>query len=145
MSELDFDVVVAGAGGAGCAAALAAAMGGRSVLLADARDNFRRGCNTAMSTSMIPAGGSRWQQALGIDDSPDLFHADVMRKTRGQADPTVARALLDPGDIVLVDAPTYFVFMGILASRGARAIGVETDSGGLRLDALEETLRTIEA
>ncbi|MCA1645896.1 MAG: FAD-binding protein, partial [Chloroflexi bacterium] len=30
-----------------------------------------------------------------IDDSPDLFYADVMRKTRGLADPTVARALVD--------------------------------------------------
>ena len=95
MSDLDFDVVVAGAGAAGCAAALAAAMGGRTVLLPDARDNFRRGCNTAMSTSMVPAGGSRWQQALGIEDSPDLFYADVMRKTHGQADPTIARALVD--------------------------------------------------
>ena len=50
---LDFDVVVAGAGGAGCTAALAAAQAGLSVLLADAKENFRRGCNTAMSTSMI--------------------------------------------------------------------------------------------
>jgi fumarate reductase flavoprotein subunit len=92
---LDFDVVVAGAGGAGCTAGLAAAQGGLSVLLVDAKENFRRGCNTAMSTSMIPAGGSRWQRELGIDDSPDLFHADVMRKTHGMADPTIARALVD--------------------------------------------------
>jgi fumarate reductase flavoprotein subunit len=92
---LDFDVVVAGAGGAGCTAALAAAQGGLSVLLVDAKENFRRGCNTAMSTSMIPAGGSRWQGELGIDDSPDLFFADVMRKTHGMADPTIARALVD--------------------------------------------------
>lgn len=93
--SVDVDVVVAGAGAAGCAAALAAAQGGLSVLLIDARENFRRGCNTAMSTSMIPAGGSRWQRALGIDDSPDLFYADVMKKTRGEADPTITRALVD--------------------------------------------------
>jgi 2-aminoadipate transaminase len=57
----------------------------------------------------------------------------------------VAEALLDPGDIVLVEAPTYFVFMGVLESRGAHAIGIETDEGGLRLDALEATLAAIEA
>jgi 2-aminoadipate transaminase len=57
----------------------------------------------------------------------------------------VAEALLDPGDIVLVEAPTYFVFMGVLESRGAHAIGVEIDEGGLRLDALEATLAAIEA
>ncbi len=57
----------------------------------------------------------------------------------------VAEALLDPGDIVLVESPTYFVFLGVLESRGARAIGVETDQNGLRLDALEETLQRLDA
>jgi len=57
----------------------------------------------------------------------------------------IAEALLDPGDIVLVEAPTYFVFLGVIASRGAVAIGVETDAGGLRLDALESTLADLEA
>ena len=57
----------------------------------------------------------------------------------------VAEALLDPGDIVLVESPTYFVFLGVLETRGARAIGIETDSEGLRLDALEETLADLEA
>jgi 2-aminoadipate transaminase len=56
----------------------------------------------------------------------------------------LAEALLDPGDIVLVEAPTYFVYLGVLESRGARAIGVETDEGGMRLDALEATLGTLE-
>jgi 2-aminoadipate transaminase len=56
----------------------------------------------------------------------------------------VAEALLDPGDIVLVESPTYFVFLGLLETRGARAIGVPVDEGGLRLDALEATLEEIE-
>lgn len=57
----------------------------------------------------------------------------------------IAETLLDPGDIVLVESPTYFVFMGVLRSRGARVIGVATDQGGLRLDALDATLAKIEA
>lgn len=57
----------------------------------------------------------------------------------------VAEVLLDPGDIVLVESPTYFVFLGVLETRGARAIGVPTDDGGLRLDALESVLEEIEA
>lgn len=57
----------------------------------------------------------------------------------------IAEALLDPGDIVLVEAPTYFVFLGVLETRGARAVGVETDEGGLRLDALEATLQDLQA
>jgi 2-aminoadipate transaminase len=57
----------------------------------------------------------------------------------------VAEALLDPGDIVLVEAPTYFVFLGVLETRGARAIGIEIDEGGMKLDALEATLADLEA
>lgn len=57
----------------------------------------------------------------------------------------VAEALLDPGDIVLVESPTYFVFLGVLESRGARVIGVETDEQGLCLDALDATLAALEA
>ena len=56
----------------------------------------------------------------------------------------VAEALLDPGDIVIVEDPTYFVFLGMLAGRGAEAIGVGTDSGGMNLDRLEETLERLE-
>ncbi len=48
----------------------------------------------------------------------------------------VCEALLDPGDIVLVESPTYFVFLGPLATRGARAIAVPIDEDGMRLDAL---------
>jgi 2-aminoadipate transaminase len=57
----------------------------------------------------------------------------------------IAEALLDPGDIVLVESPTYFVFLGVLETRGARVIRVATDGGGLRLDALEATLEDLEA
>ena len=57
----------------------------------------------------------------------------------------VAEALLDPGDIVLVESPTYFVFLGVLESRGARVIGVETDRHGLRPEALDATLAGLDA
>jgi 2-aminoadipate transaminase len=52
----------------------------------------------------------------------------------------VCEALLDPGDIVLVEAPTYFVFLGPVETRGARAIRIPIDDGGLCLDVLEATL-----
>lgn len=89
----DIDVLVAGAGAAGLAAALAAAEVGGEVVLIDASESYPNGSNTAMSTSMIPAGGSPWQRALGIADSPERFLDDVRRKTKGSADPTVARTL----------------------------------------------------
>lgn len=57
----------------------------------------------------------------------------------------VAQVLLDPGDICLVAAPTYFVFLGTLAGVGARAVPVETDGEGMRPEALRAKLEEIEA
>lgn len=93
MSRVDIDVVVAGAGAAGLATALAASDGGRSVLVAEAHATFRHGSNTSMSTGMVPAGGSRWQRQAGIDDSPERFLEDILRKTAGQVDERLAAAL----------------------------------------------------
>ena len=75
----------------------------------------------------------------------EALHRTVLTNGSQQLLYLIAEALLDPGDIVLVESPTYFVFMGVLAERGVRVIGVETDEGGLRLDDLEETLRRLEA
>lgn len=91
----DVDVIVAGAGAAGFTAALRAAQQGVSVLLAEASASHVRGSNTSMSTSMIPAGGSRWQAEAGIEDGPETFREDIRRKTRGTADQTVMHALTD--------------------------------------------------
>jgi len=57
----------------------------------------------------------------------------------------LSEALLDPGDIVLVEAPTYFVFLGILESLGARTIGLETDPEGVIPESLDETLYRLES
>ena len=55
-----------------------------------------------------------------------------------------AEALLDPGDIVLLDAPTYFVVLGAFTSHGARTIGIETDEAGMNVDHLAQQLAQLE-
>jgi 2-aminoadipate transaminase len=57
----------------------------------------------------------------------------------------VGDVLLDPGDIVLCGAPTYFVYLGTLENLGARAIGVEVDEHGMIPEAIEEELRRLKA
>ena len=94
MSEVDVDVVVAGAGG-GMAGALRAAELGSRVLLVEASEHFRRGNNTSMSTAMFPGAGSRWQRELGIEDSPEIFAGDIRKKTKGSADPLITRTLTE--------------------------------------------------
>lgn len=92
MTDEGPDLVIAGAGG-GLVGALRAASLGLSVLVVERNEHFAVGNNTAMSTAMIPGAGSRWQRDAGVEDSADLFLADIMAKTHGQADATIARAL----------------------------------------------------
>lgn len=49
-------------------------------------------------------------------------------------------ALCDEGDIVLVEDPTYFVFLSILQSRNIRAHGVKLERDGVDLTHLESVL-----
>jgi 2-aminoadipate transaminase len=52
----------------------------------------------------------------------------------------IGDVLLDEGDIVLAEAPSYFVYTGALASFGARVIGIPMDDDGMRVDLLEKEL-----
>lgn len=56
----------------------------------------------------------------------------------------IADTLLDEGDIVLCASPTYLVMLGIIQNVGARAISVATDRDGIVVEALEETLRSLD-
>jgi 2-aminoadipate transaminase len=49
-------------------------------------------------------------------------------------------ALCDEGDIILVEDPTYFVFLSILQSRGIKARGVKLERDGIDLVWLEKAL-----
>jgi 2-aminoadipate transaminase len=57
----------------------------------------------------------------------------------------VSEVLVDPGDIVLVAAPTYFAYLGTLHGVGAKVVSIPADHDGMQLDALEEALRGIES
>jgi 2-aminoadipate transaminase len=55
----------------------------------------------------------------------------------------LTEALCDPGDIVLVEDPTYFVYLGILQSRGVHARAVRMRPDGIDLEHLEQVLREL--
>ena len=57
----------------------------------------------------------------------------------------VTQALFNPGDICLVAAPTYFVYIDVLQAAGAEVVPVTADENGMRPDALEEALKAIAA
>jgi 2-aminoadipate transaminase len=55
----------------------------------------------------------------------------------------VAEVLIDPGDVVLVAAPTYFAFLGTLNGLRARTIPVAADADGMNACALEAALENL--
>lgn len=57
----------------------------------------------------------------------------------------VSSVLLDPGDIVLLPRPAYFVYVGVLQMLGARVAGIPVDDEGLRADMLDRRLADLEA
>ena len=89
--EYSVPVVVIGAGACGLTAALAAKEAGVDVLVLE-RDAKPSG-STALSTGLIPAAGTRFQKALGIDDSPELLAEDIWRKAKGQTDRRMVEAV----------------------------------------------------
>lgn len=53
----------------------------------------------------------------------------------------VSRMLIDPGDVVVVEDPSYFPALQVFRSLGARILGVPVDGNGLCVDVLEELLQ----
>lgn len=65
-------------------AAFVAARAGVEVVLLE--KSTKLSCNTGLASGSIPAAGTRFQRALGIDGTPEQMADDVMRKNQGQAD-----------------------------------------------------------
>lgn len=58
-----------------------------------------------------------------------------------QAIDLVARAFLEPGDAVAVEAPSFFGALQVFRAAGARLLGVPADEQGMRTDLLESLLQ----
>jgi len=84
-------VLIIGAGAAGLCAALAAKEAGVEAVVVE-RDPVPSG-STALSAGLIPAAGTRFQRAKGIDDRPATFAADIQHKANDESDPAVVEAV----------------------------------------------------
>lgn len=81
------------------------------------------------------------ERGLGDIAGPD----DILITTGSQELLYLAtEVLVNPGDIVLVENPTYFAFTSVLKGALARAVGVEADEEGIVPEALARCLEEIE-
>lgn len=148
MSDFDISVpvLIVGGGACGCIAALAAHDGGASPLLIEA--DARPMGSTGMSQGLICAAGTKAQAAQGIADSAEAYFEDIMAKSRGLADPVIARALaFESGPTVdwMVEAHDLpwaldTGFRPSFGNRAARIHGWRGHGGQQMLDLLHQRL-----
>jgi len=96
---------------------------------------------SSSSSSIEPKSRTRTRTR----DGDEIYSSERLLITSGsqQLLYMTAEALCDEGDIVLVEDPTYFVYLGIVQSRGLRARGVHLERDGLDLAHFEKVLQSL--
>ncbi|MEM4724489.1 MAG: FAD-dependent oxidoreductase, partial [Candidatus Hadarchaeum sp.] len=89
----NWDLIIVGAGTAGMPCAIAAAEHHAQVVVIEKASDV--GGTLHITGGHLSAAGTRRQRQRGIDDSPDRHFADVMRISRGTADPVLVRLAVD--------------------------------------------------
>jgi 2-aminoadipate transaminase len=92
-------------------------------------------------TEGLPAAREAVAALLADTQGAQIDPADVLVTSGGiEGLQLLTRTLIEPGDRVLVEAPTYLGAIMAFAGFEAEVEGVPVDAGGLRVDALEEAL-----
>ena len=87
------DIVVIGSGLAGLAAAIEAKNAGCSVIVLEKMKGY--GGNSAISDGVMAAAGTAMQAEAGIEDSPQLMYADMLKAGLGLNHPELVRTLTE--------------------------------------------------
>jgi 2-aminoadipate transaminase len=103
------------------------------------------------------AGALQYGPTEGFEQTKQVI-VEVMAEEGMRADPDgmivttggqqvidlVAKTLIDPGDVVICEAPTYPGAVPVFSSYEADVVQIEMDSDGMRIDLLEEALAQLE-
>src|SRR5213076_1723147 len=84
-------------------------------------------------------------QVMAEEDT-EVDPADVLVTTGGQqVIDLVCKTLIDPGDVILAEAPTYPGAVPAFSAYQADVVQIAMDAEGMRVDELEATLARLEA
>lgn len=143
--DLEVDVVVAGGGACGVMAALRAAQN-PDLVVAVFEKSTREGCNAAISSGSLAAGGTRFQAAAGIDDSPQQHADDILRASGDEGLRPVVEALCAaaPEYVEWLAETGYPVEIGADMPRAGMSVPrLHTDTGRLGGARLMRHLRAL--
>ncbi|MDF2531512.1 MAG: flavocytochrome c, partial [Clostridia bacterium] len=94
VEDTTTDIVIIGSGGAGLTAAIEATMDGAKVIVVE-KNSFMGG-NTNYATGGMNAAGTKYQEAKGVKDSPELFYQDTMKGGHDLNNPDLLKVLIYP-------------------------------------------------
>jgi 2-aminoadipate transaminase len=88
---------------------------------------------------------ARVARADGASEAGHKWSSDRLLITNGsqQLLYLVSEVLCDPGDLIIAEDPTYFVYLGIVEALSLKMRGVPMQNDGLDLTRLEETLASL--
>lgn len=130
----DIDVAVLGGGACGMFTALRAARNpDRSVVIFE--KNTDEWCNTQVSSGSLAAGGTRFQAAAGIADSPQQHADDIIAVSRDESSREMVEALCAVAPVYtewLADELGYPMEIGVDMPRGGQSVPrLHTDTSRL--------------
>jgi fumarate reductase flavoprotein subunit len=91
--DTDTEIVIIGSGGAGLTSAIEATNSGAKVIVVE-KNGFMGG-NTNYATGGMNAAGTKYQEAKGINDTPELFYEDTMKGGHNLNNPDLLRTLTE--------------------------------------------------
>lgn len=143
------DVAVVGGGACGMTAALRAARN-PDLQVAVFEKSTRHGCNTQISSGSLAAGGTRFQEAAGVKDSPERHAEDILAVSQDPGAAPLVHAVCEAAPRYvewLADDLGHPVEIGLDMPRAGQSVPrLHTDperSGGLTL--VRTLRRAIEA
>lgn len=108
----------------------------RDVLLADGKRILQYGATDGYAP--YKEAVAKWVKGLDIDCGPE----DILPVTGStQGIDLLAKALINPGDVVLVESPTFLGTLQAFKLYQAKLVAVQTDEGGIVLEDLERLIR----
>jgi len=78
------------------------------------------------------------------DETPPPTDQILISGGASQALDMVCMLLTEPGDMALVQSPTYHLALRVMRDHGLGLVSVPSDDEGLKVDALEETLNSLQ-
>ena len=145
METVEVDVAVVGAGACGAMTALRASED-PDLVIGVFEKSLREGCNAEISSGSLAAGGTRFQRAAGIEDSPEQHAGEILAASGDEAMSDVVHALCAAAPEYvewLADELGYPVEIGADLPRAGMSVPrLHTDAGRLGGRHLMRTLRT---